>query len=394
MKLNRIFVITLLVCAGCVNEDFKGPDRVGVDLLIEAEIGAEQTSDKTGWVSGDMIGVSIAGLDGYATSTNVPYCYNETENNFVAADKQIYLKGARQDFTAYYPYVKSDNTHPVGVSVYAGEERQTESEWGKLDYLYATASATRNEPSAKFTFNHVMGQLLLHFDVEGGFSGELSYTISGLKVDGEFDTANGIIEPIMGAKTAQMSLSTSAADDVLMVIPQTANLKLELLYNNKIYSGLIEAATFTAATSTRYNITVNSSTEETPSLIITSQGIGDWVTGSGGTVESTPEEGGETPDDPKPDDPKPENPEVEIPDGGDSGWKEGEGGSVESEPEDPEEPQNPEVEFPEGDNSGWEEGEGGSVESEPEVTPELENNGSSSDWQPGQGGTIESEEEA
>lgn len=338
MKPKCTFCALALLFAGCGSDDFSGPDRPGVDLAVEAAIEAEQVAIKQQWGMGDQIGVSVVGMDDYAVDTNVAYEFDDATGSFVPTESPIYLKGAAQQLTAYYPYVESKNAHPIGVRVNADVENQPEQFWCNLDYLYATASATREAPVAKFAFTHTMSQLALQFLPDTEVEGALTYTLSGLKVEGEFDTQYGVVAPVEGVAAKDMVLTTTTKEAVLIVVPQRATLTLEVLYNNKVYSGAFEETTFKAGVCSSYTVRLDSTTETSPELIITHEGDGAWRPGQGGEVSSEPEEDAddEQPDDGSGDDSEDDQPVADTPidiPTDDSAWESGQGGEVSSEEE-------------------------------------------------------------
>jgi hypothetical protein len=82
-----------------------------------------------------------------------------------------------------------------------------------------------------------------------------SFTVSGLKRSGTFNTRTGAIT--LGSTTSDLSLSTGTSRSVsAKALPQTATLTLKITLSNVTYTAIISSVIFKAGNEYTYNITV------------------------------------------------------------------------------------------------------------------------------------------
>ena len=131
--------------SSCSNNefDFAGSDA-GSKLQVSASIHEMQTrAHDTSWDVKDAIGVSDDG-----NNANVKYETTNGDGVFSSTETIYILGDESHNFTAYYPY---------STDVTAGNKVISFSK--PVDFMYGTATATRQNPNASFTFSHKMSEL-------------------------------------------------------------------------------------------------------------------------------------------------------------------------------------------------------------------------------------------
>lgn len=288
---NAFYVSAFLLLgllSACSEVDYSGTDIAGSKLTVQGVIHSPLTrASGTTWDNGDRIGVSVSGLSDYSSDTNIPYYYDGTD--FKAEEgSAIYIKGSsEQTVIAYYPYYGEKNTEVTPAAISTASSKQTTAGQKTIDYLYATASVTRDNPSAAFSFSHVMSMLNLVFNLEDGGTkavGTVDFTLSGLILDGTFNPQTGVVAPNENGSPTDLVLSTSGASASLILLPQTASsVKIAIEYNGKSYSGTFSTLNLSDGYKYDFQVSINGSTEN-PTLQITAHGINDWNPGEGGNV--------------------------------------------------------------------------------------------------------------
>lgn len=108
-------------------------------------------------------------------------------------------------------------------------DKQTSANQKKIDYLYATATGKKSSPSVTMTFTHRMSQIAITFkqgdDVD--LKDLTGYTISGLKMQGEFNTDTGTATATGSAADLTMTVDgqggTAFSAPAVILYPQTAS---------------------------------------------------------------------------------------------------------------------------------------------------------------------------
>lgn len=258
----------------------------------------------TAWTSGDLIGIyATSSPSGATTYTNVKYTASSdgtfTPVNAAGEDNNIYFQDkADVTFTAYYPHAGTNGTLPgtdgtLARTLTAAD--QTEASLPGIDYLHAapvTASAAL--PEVKFTFHHCMSRILLSF-TEGDdmtFSDQLTYTLSGIRLQGTFNTLDGTAAIDPAAATGSLedipvnTTSTQASSSYLILWPQQADAAtLTVTVDNTPYTAQIAFPALPGSTSGekglapgysyQYNVKVNKTR-----LTISPATISDWTQGT------------------------------------------------------------------------------------------------------------------
>ena len=196
MKKNHVVAtLACLLMAGCSNNisdsDIIFSGDPGAKVTFSAVINdpnGNELSRVTGlnWDDGDTISITCG-----PTQQNVPYRYNKGDNSFTTnRAEEIWLLGNEAyEVTAFYPY-SSDNVQKVATT---SENLTTAEKRSKLDFLFASTQATREQPNVRLDFNHAMSRIVLQFQAGKDKDGQpLTLTdidcyVTGLKLNGSFD---------------------------------------------------------------------------------------------------------------------------------------------------------------------------------------------------------------
>lgn len=238
--MKKIFVYTAsaLVLTACGSEAPIANEDSDVATTITARIGESNTrvSDNL-WTDGDKIGISTEGNDN-EDYTNVEYTVSDKQIGSFTGDP-IYFRNRTSDvtFRAYYPFtVSSDITDGVisGNTATAAK-----------DYLWASTTGSKANPSITFNFAHKMSQVTLTFvDGNGSSAAKISgYTIRGLKQEGTFNTNDGTAQAIATASAAdrivsQLSVVSNSHVNPVIFYPQDAaegSVTLEVMLEGSRY---------------------------------------------------------------------------------------------------------------------------------------------------------------
>lgn len=269
---------TALSFAACTSEEINTSSQGEVALEVNADISGTQTrASGTQWGTNDEIGIST--VTGTATDyTNRAYRWNGS--SFEAVAENIYFQSAEEvTFNAYYPYTADATYTDVSTSA----ENQTADTQPKIDFLYATgATASKADPTVSFTgenaFQHCMSQITLNF-FEGNnvdLSSSFSYTLSGLKLQGSFDTATGTATADE-VTPAELTLSLSENNSHVILFPQAAStIGLTVTVNAQSYSANLTPSS--GKLEAGYNYTWNVTVSNT-GLDISEATIQDWEDG-------------------------------------------------------------------------------------------------------------------
>ena len=287
MKKSILFAsMAALIMSSCSSNEFDfGGSDAGSKLQVSASIHELQTrAHDTSWDANDAIGVSDAD-----NNTNVKYVTTSGDGVFTS-DNVIYLLGdENHSFTAYYPY---------NESVSAENKIITFDE--PADYMYGTASATRQNPNASFTFTHKMSELSFTVtdatstnsssakawtradgdDTTGSGSTTASSTITlhDVVLNGTFDTSNGTVNA--GDKKGDLTISFTPGKKSSFILPPQSfegeNVKISVNYNGKTYGGTLSLDKTTEGNDIQYGLTINKENQQT-ALAISSKTITGWT---------------------------------------------------------------------------------------------------------------------
>lgn len=286
MRKSILFAsMAALIMSSCSSNEFDfGGSDAGSKLQVSASIHELQTrAHDTSWDANDAIGVSDAD-----NNTNVKYVTTSGDGVFTS-DNVIYLLGdENHSFTAYYPY---------NESVTAENKTITFDE--PADYMYGTASATRQNPNASFTFTHKMSEL--SFTVTDGTTNSSSakawtradgnepsgsesttasstITLHDVVLNGTFDTSDGTVKA--GDKKGDLTISFTPGKKSSFILPPQSfegdNVKISVNHNGKTFGGTLSLDKTTEGNDIQYGLTINKENQK-QALAISSTTITGWT---------------------------------------------------------------------------------------------------------------------
>ncbi|MBE6215817.1 MAG: hypothetical protein E7123_06275 [Bacteroidales bacterium] len=266
----------MLSAVGCEGI-YSGEDIKGKDMSVEASVQVFADGQQRQWEDGDRIGVSVEGMADYGVETNIAFDWNAETRSFDAVKSGIVLKGASRTLVAYYPFDGAENEVPSEKVISTDASMQNEAGHAANDHLFAKTSATREDPVASFEFAHVMSMMKIVFVTDDGSSDDLEYTLSGLVLKGRFDPYTGQIMTLDNARTEPLSMVASGMSSSLMLVPQSADLTISLIYKGKTYATTFEVALESDKVH-EYTARIGVETLDA-SLTVTHGGTADWVVG-------------------------------------------------------------------------------------------------------------------
>lgn len=274
-----MFAVGALALASCSHDEYTGPDYQGGKLVVNGAINEVATrANNASWDADDAIGLSSS-----AGHSNVRHT-TPGDGSFTAA-QNIYVLGAGETtFTAYYPYNET-------VTEDLPEIAFTEPE----DYMWASTTATRENPNANFRFTHKMAKLSFKIsDSSGAAPAGSTISISGLVVSGKFNTLTGEVTPDATKGTLSKNFEVPATVDFIVPVqPLSNDITVIIGYDGKTFGGTVSNKQL--AESTQYNYTIDMNGQDPASrLSISSATISDWTQSEGGNVdmeEKEPERG-------------------------------------------------------------------------------------------------------
>lgn len=286
MRKSILFAsMAALIMSSCSSNEFDfGGSDAGSKLQVSASIHELQTRvHETSWDANDAIGVSDADKN-----TNVKYV-TTSGNGVFNSDNVIYLLGDEShSFTAYYPYNES-----------VSAENKTITFDEPADYMYGTASATRQNPNADFTFTHKMSELSFTVtdatstnsssakawtradgnETSGSESTTASSTITlhDVVLNGTFDTSDGTVTA--GDKKGDLTISFTPGQKSSFLLPpqsfEGGNVKISVNHNGKTFGGTLSLDQTTEGNDIQYGLTINKENQQT-ALAISSKTITGW----------------------------------------------------------------------------------------------------------------------
>lgn len=285
MRKSILFAsMAALIMSSCSSNEFDfGGSDAGSKLQVSASIHELQTrAHDTSWDANDAIGVSDA------DNNNVKYVTTRGDGVFTS-DNVIYLLGDEShSFTAYYPY--NENVSAENKIITFDEP---------ADYMYGTASATRQNPNASFTFTHKMSEL--SFTVTDGTTNSSSakawtradgnepsgsesttasstITLHDVVLNGTFNTSDGTVTA--GDKKGDLTISFTPGKKSCFILPpqsfEGGNVKISVNHNGKTFGGTLSLDKTTEGNDIQYGLTINKENQQT-ALAISSKTITGWT---------------------------------------------------------------------------------------------------------------------
>lgn len=286
------FAALALTLAAYTNDDENLNDG-SVAAVINAEISdaVATRASGTAWAERDEIGISESRF-GY---TNVPYRWES--GKFTPTGTIIFFQDDDPTtFSAYYPYDADGGTLTATTDATAQQNQPA------IDFLYATgATASTHNPEVNFTddtdaggtdcsFHHCMSQITLTFKAGSGVDfttiNPTGYTLSGLVLEGSFDTTDGMAEADDATATQDlnMTLTNGALTSSVILFPQTkASIGLSVYYNSQPYTATLTIPDGALKAGNNYTYTV---TVRNKDLSIESAEITPWNPVSGDDVNA------------------------------------------------------------------------------------------------------------
>lgn len=298
MKASKYLFLGMAALAftACSNEEVinDGPVAAQVSAGIE---GVQTRAAGTSWDSNDEIGISCNG--GKTQYTNVHYTVSNTSDGSFTSSAPIYFQDLEEvTFSAYYPYTAEGGT--ISKTIAADDQKADAQK--KIDYMFASgAKASKTNPNVKFTndgatdacFKHHMSQLSFTFKqgADTDLAAMTDFTISGLKMEGTFNTEDGTATATKTAQAEDLKITeTPSASDTytrsLILFPQEVSdgkFNLTLTLGEEIYKTELsipeDKTALTAGNKYTYTITVNKTKIEVGQSTI--EGWGDGGSNSG-----------------------------------------------------------------------------------------------------------------
>lgn len=284
-------VLSLTACSNDENEVLDGPVAAKVTANID---GVQTRAAGTTWDANDQIGISVTSTTGKTTGTNVLYTISNTTSGSFESTKPIYFQDMNEvTFSAYYPYAETGGTITKTIAA-ADQEADAQK---KIDYMFASgAKAGKSSPEVKFIsdgttdarFKHRMSQVILTFKQgeDTDLKNMTNFTVSGLKMTGTFNTADGTATATSDAASDLTITETPTASDSytrsLILFPQTVSnnkFSLSLTLGGETYSTDLNipnsGTALVSGNKYTYTITVNKT-----KLTVSQATIADW--GNGG----------------------------------------------------------------------------------------------------------------
>lgn len=287
---TRFFALAALtlIFAACNNDN----ENMNIDGPVAAKFAAGITpvtrASGTTWNDGDSIGITGIGT----VYDNVPYILKN--GTFEAEGTVIYFQTTEEVvFRAYYPYSPTGGPFPVTTDADAQENQPA------IDLLFASgAKGSTHSPEVSFidktdeggedhSFHHCMSQITLAFEEGSGVNFDLvkpvGYTLSGLKLEGSFDTASGTATVGDQAQAKDLTLTLDGAvRSSLILIPQEANtLPLKVTYKGQTYYATLTVPQGKLKAGDNYIYTV---TVRNKGIEVSKAEIATWNEVNGGSV--------------------------------------------------------------------------------------------------------------
>ncbi len=284
--MKKVFLfagVAAMAMTSCSNDIDFGGSSEGGKLQVSADIDEVRTrASGTSWDANDAIGVSE---EGSSTNTNVKFVTANGDGKFTS-DQSFYLLGDESHtIKAYYPYSED---------VASGSTTITFTE--PTDFMYGTATATRQSPEAKLVFKHQMSQVSFTLSDPAATkadatSSEAVVTLHNIVKGGTFDTTTGTVTP--GSTTEDYKITTTMGSKASFILPPQTftdnKVLVSVKYNDKTYSATISLDKSTQGSDTQYTLAVSKDTEST-NLVVSSETITDWTPIDKGNVDMTEQE--------------------------------------------------------------------------------------------------------
>lgn len=232
MMNSRFYLLAaaLVTLAACGNDnemtDSATTNGELVPLQVTGSINGLKTrvTDNSQWEKGD--GIIISG-----TSGNLEYLYENyvlkegTTSEFIpqnAKDDAIYYGAETGTFSAYYPAVPYGNltNYRMIIGNVLKQETEAKRSYLPIDFMYAEATGTKENPAVNFKFDHKMSKLVIRLKPGEGFAKasvfDTWYSLIFTRNDAgklhskvSFDTKDGTVTPTVEADEISFRYGTA-----------------------------------------------------------------------------------------------------------------------------------------------------------------------------------------
>lgn len=315
---NIYFMASLatLLLVGCGKDDgsykFENSES-GTKAIFNAtidKIGSATRMTNQSWSTDDRIGITCIDINlPEYDQKNFQYVSND-QGAFSALDplKEIWFLGANDyQVTAYYPYSGEAGAVPKSLSSITNTENQLPENQQKIDYLFASTTASRNNPNVNLTFSHRMSRLVVQFesvkDEENNPQidlGTINCFLINVKQSGTFIPSTGVAvaDDTDKAEDKNISQILNQANGYklsLILYPQSSSsTKIDaILKNSENPNGIYYAVDlgellFKSGFSYNYTITAKKDADNKIVLDVTKGSITAWDEVDNVEIESTP----------------------------------------------------------------------------------------------------------
>ncbi len=277
MKKYLLLSLATVALVACTNSPYDGPDVAGGKLAVTGSVNQiVSRASGAAWDKGDQIGLSsTAGQD------NVLYVTAEGDGIFTSTVPVYVLGSGEKTYTAYYPYDAAVNAENAEIKFTTPN-----------DYMWASTTATRENPHANFVFKHKMSKIGITItdNTPGANAEGATIKIDGVAIAGSFNTLTGAVvaSDVKASLTSPFALG-SVTSFILPVQTVGGDITVTLFYNSKAYVGKIQMTDL--AESTEYHYTIDlTSADPAVELSISSATITDWNKTEGGVIDVTEQE--------------------------------------------------------------------------------------------------------
>jgi hypothetical protein len=308
MKTKHLTIFAILLLIGCSKEikesDYVFTGESGTKVTFSAVINDQENASLTrataiSWETGDVIGITCGDKQ-----INVAYEYTGGDGNYFKAidrSQEIWLMGTEQyAISAYHPYSGENGSTPENVVIETTSENQdSEEKRQKMDYLYASAIADRENPNIQLAFKHVMSRIVLTFkegeEIES--LSDIDCYITGAKLSGTFNPNTGetaVNEESNIESVNQVLTNNSNHTMIAIFLPQTLSkngILIEAGMNGVYYKVELSYADLPelkAGYSYNYTIVADRYNDNPIKLTITETEITPWINNDGGSFTPDP----------------------------------------------------------------------------------------------------------
>lgn len=262
-------MLGLLILSAC--HSYGGPDNEGIKLTVKAEIEQQDNSkaQSNSWSPGDRIGISSD-----LKEDNVIFT-TSGDGSFSSALPVYILGGRTVTYTAYYP-------HSPLVSSSSPVLRFTEP----VNFMWASATATREEPTVNLVFRHLMSSISVTIkdDAPSSSIDRGTIRLEGVRKGGEFHTLEGTVTS--DAPVSTISAEFTLGETVRFILPphrpdDSITVIVEL--DGKSYTGEFNIDNLAEGKDYRYTIDMTNASK-TGQFSISSATIQGWTSNDGGEI--------------------------------------------------------------------------------------------------------------